>query len=216
MKKIIIVLLLVVCNMQFIGCDYCDLESNSLEDYIVNISSSDCGGNSSTGIDSPQRLLPGVTFFDEYDYIEGGYHWHEDDMLRGLFTTNVRPEVAIVYLKYDENVYYDAKQTMLERIKPYNDKLYEYDDYIFYINPNQYLPDGSTLRFPQGPFTMACYNDTNCTLIFIGFYSETLTRPSCLDEKYLEDIEGNWKSFIDQYYGEYYDFSSNTEDKTLP
>ena len=54
---------------------------------------------------------------------------------------------------------------------------------------------------------MACYNDENHTLIFIGLSSGTLAGPSCLEDKYLEDIEGNWKDFIDQYYGAYYDFS---------
>lgn len=102
-------------------------------------------------------------------------------------------------LKYDEVIYEDAKQTMLEKIKPYGDKFYQYNDYTFYVN--------SWLSFFHEHFTMACYNDENHTLIFIGLYSGTLAGPSCLEEKYLEDIEGNWKDFIDQYYGAYYDFS---------
>jgi len=54
---------------------------------------------------------------------------------------------------------------------------------------------------------MACYNDESHILIFIGLYSGTLAGPSCLDEKYLNDLDNNWISFIDTYYGEYYDFS---------
>lgn len=47
----------------------------------------------------------------------------------------------------------------------------------------------------------------NTVLIFIDFYSGTLVGPLGLDEKYLNNFEENFTSFIDQYYGEYYDFS---------
>ena len=53
--------------------------------------------------------------------------------------------------------------------------------------------------------TFACYNDENHTLIFLGIYASYYN--STLDQKYIDDIEGNWMDFIDQYYGEYYDFS---------
>jgi hypothetical protein len=121
---------------------------------------------------------------------------YEDDVWKELFAPkDVFPDIVILALKYDESTYDEAKQTMLHEIKPHDNEVFQYNDYTFYVNHwKQYFPEN---------FTMACYNDENCALIFMGFHS---SYPP-LDEKYLEDIEGNWEAFVDQYYGAYYDFS---------
>ena len=98
---------------------------------------------------------------------------------------------------------YNAKEFMLGKIEPYNNMFYEYNNYVFYENSN--FINLHYRDFPEW-FTMACYNDVNYTLIFIGFDSGTLAGPSCLDKKYLENMEDNWISFLEQYYGECYDF----------
>lgn len=202
MKKNIVILL-VIFSLGLTGC-YQDLEKNSLEEYVVFINKNNFGF-SNTGIDNPKYFLPSVSFVEDYDYVEGGYYWREDDMLRGIFTTNVLPETVLLYLKYDESIYYSAKQTMLENIKPYGDKFYEYNNYIFYENSNEINLSPGERNFPED-FTMACYNDEKHTLIFIGLESVTLAGPSCIDNKYLEDIDNNWGSFVEEYFGEYYDF----------
>ena len=190
---------------------YQDRERNSLDEYIARISKGNEGskcGFSSVEIDHPEYFLPNTSFLNDYEYLEGTFFWREDDPWRGAFSADgVFPEISLLALKYDEAIYEDAKQTMLEKIKPYQDNIYPYDDYNFYLNSNHIdiAKDGET-RFPR-VFTMACYNDKNHTLIFIGLYSGTLAGPSCLEDKYLEDIEGNWEAFVDQYYGAYYDFS---------
>ena len=202
MKKIISFILIICMSLGLTSC-YQDLERNSLDEYIAGISKGNEGskcGFSSVGIDDPDEFLPSSSFLNDYKYLEGTFFWREDDLLRGVFSTDgVFPEISLLALKYDETIYEDAKQTMLETIKPYDDQFYQYNDYNFYVN--------SWPSFFPEHFTMACYNDENHTLIFIGLYSGTLAGPSCLEDKYLEDIEGNWKDFIDQYYGAYYDFS---------
>lgn len=182
---------------------YQDLEEESLTDYIIYINRNE-HGYSSVEIDHPDYFLPSLTFIQDYKYIDGKYYWHEDDPLRGLFTTNVNPEISILCLQYEEIIYYKAKEFMLEKISPYSDNFYEYKNYVFYENSN--FINLHYRDFPEW-FTMACYNDINYTLIFIGFYSGTLAGPSCLDEKYINNFDENFTSFIDQYYGEYYDFS---------
>ena len=204
MKKILCIFLIAFICLGLTGC-YVDLEENSLEDYILFINQHN-QGKSSVEIDDPRYLLPGISFFEEYEYLEGGYFWREDDPLRGLFTSNVFPNISLLYLRYDENVYPNAKQAMFEKIEPYGDKFYEYNNYVFYENSNFISLNGA--RFFPEELAMACYNDSNNTLLFIGLYSGTLAGPSCLDDKYLEDIDNNWEDFIDQYYGEYYDFSN--------
>ena len=202
MKKICCLVLVFLLCLTFNSC-YQDLEKNSLDDYIVCINQNKCGF-SSTGVDDPKLLLPNISFLQDYEYVNGEYYWREDDPFRGCCTTEIFPEISFICLTYSENTYHNAKEIMIEKIKPYNDKFYEYNNYIFYENSNAVSSNGS--RFPED-FMMACYNDENYTLIFMGLNSGTMAGPSCLDEKYLNDIEKNWISFIDTYYGEVYDFS---------
>ena len=196
MKKIISFILIICMSLGLTSC-YQDLERNSLEEYIAYINKNNFGF-SNVGIDKPAEFLPSISFLDEYEYLEGTYFWREDG---SWAPKNILPDIALLTLKYDESIYEEAKQVMLEEIKPYGDKFYQYNAYNFYINSNHHtIANDKEIRFPKY-FTMACYNDENCTLIFVGFYAQTV------DEKYLEDIEGNWKDFVDQYFGAYYDFS---------
>ena len=201
MKKIISFILIICMSLSLTSC-YNDLQRNSLEEYIANINQHELGF-SSVEIDKPQYFLPNISFLEDYEYLEGTYFWREDDVWREVFDQeNVFPYIALLTLKYDESTYEEAKQVMLEEIKPYNDKFYYYNEYKFYLNSNHRdIINSGKSRFPT-EFTMACYNDENHTLIFMGLY---ISIP--LDEKYLEDIEGNWEAFVDQYFGAYYDFS---------
>lgn len=201
MKRLINILLFMLCSIVLSGC-YQDLEKTSLDEYILHINKHKIG-YSSVEIDHPDYFLPSLTFIQDYEYIDGSYYWREDDPLRGVFTSNVNPEISFLCLEYDEAIYYNAKEFMLKEIEPYNNKFYEYNNYTFYENSN--FINLHYRDFPEW-FTMVCYNDVNFTLIFIGLYSGTLAGPSCLEGEYLEDIEGNWISFIEQYYAECYDF----------
>ena len=51
-------------------------------------------------------------------------------------------------------------------------------------------------------FTMACYNDKNNTLIFLGMCDTYHT----INKKF-DDLTENWTEFIDTYYGDLYDFT---------
>lgn len=203
MKRLASIILIMMCSLFVVGC-YQDLEKNSLDEYVLQINQNKIGF-SSVEIDHPDYFLPSLTFIQDYDYIDGKYYWREDDPLRGLFTTNVNPEISFLCLQYDETTYNNAKAFMLEKIEPYNNKFYEYNNYIFFENSNAIKLRSSSSRIPEW-FTMACYNDKKYSLIFIGLYSGTLAGPSCLDIKYLENMEDNFISFLEQYYGEYYDF----------
>ena len=50
---------------------------------------------------------------------------------------------------------------------------------------------------------MACFNDENNVLIFIGFYSYLNFSSSIFEEKYINNFDENFTSFIDQYYDEH-------------
>ena len=202
MKRLMSIILITMCSLFIVGC-YQDLEKSSLDEYILHINQNKIG-YSSVEIDHPDYFLPSLTFIQDYNYIDDKYYWREDDPLRGLFTTNVNPEISFLCLQYDETTYYNAKEFMLENIEPYNNIFYEYNNYVFYENSN--FINLHYRNFPEW-FTMACYNDINYTLIFIGFDSGTLAGPSCLEEKYINDIDDNWGDFLNQYYGKCYNFN---------
>ena len=134
MKKIISVILVIFITLSLTSC-YNDLQRNSLEEYIACIDKHNCGF-SSASIDNPKYFLPSISFLQDYEYLEGTYFWREDDSLRGLFKTDVFPEISLLTLRYDESTYHEAKQEMLEEIQPYNDKFYQYNEYHFYENSN--------------------------------------------------------------------------------
>ena len=111
MKRLMSIILITMCSLFIVGC-YQDLEKSSLDEYILHINQNKIG-YSSVEIDHPDYFLPSLTFIQDYNYIDEKYYWREDDPLRGLFTTNVNPEISFLCLQYDETTYYNAKKFML-------------------------------------------------------------------------------------------------------
>ena len=61
-------------------------------------------------------------------------------------------------------------------------------------------------KLPEIPnwFTMVSYNDLNNMICFLGFHNSYPELP----DKFLNDLQNNWESFIDQYYGEFFNFNN--------
>ena len=191
--KVKMVTLIVVVACILVSCNIPPVYENSLDNYITIVEEQNVG-NSSLGLDRPNQFLPSNTFFKDYEYLDGGYHFYYEDGIK----LKSSPEVVILYLKYDENNYFEAKEFTLESIPQNEEEVYYYDDYVFYLNKRPCGTDGAY------NFTMACYNDINHTLIFIGYYDGN---PSLTEEE-IENLDSNWKEFIDKNYGKYYDFES--------
>lgn len=194
MKKIGIFILLSVVLM-LSGCFY-EIEYNSLDDYKETITNSTIG-YSDLGLDQPKYFLPSNTFLDDYEYLEGNYFFYDRSAFSDLFLDKSVPSRALIVLRYDAKKYDEAKECVLNNIPQYEDYFYTYNGYQFYVNKNLTDP-----RVPEW-FTMVCYNDENNVICFLGFHN---SYPP-LDDKYLNDLDNHWESFIDEYYGEYYDFS---------
>ena len=195
-----LLLVLVICIVTLSGCIN-NIYHDSLDEYLEKISKSEYGnGYSSVEIDDAANFLPSKTFFEDFEYIDGEYRYYQSDPLGELFPGS-KPDICLLYLQYESDIYINAKEYMQENIKSANGKIYEYNGYCFYINAN-FNADSGGHRFPNY-FTAACYNDTKHILMFIGFFN---SYPP-LDEKYLNNIDETFGEFIEQYYGEYYDFS---------
>lgn len=202
MKKIIIMLGFVMTIL--LSCCSCTERHNSLDEYKEFIVRSGIG-YSDVEIDHPTYFLPSLTFLHDFDYKEGNYYYYDPGLKDSIVYKNNKPHKTLIVLKYEEPEYQKAKQFMLKEIPPYRRKYYVYGNYNFYINSNFMKSFDYTLPAPTFPrwVTMAYYNDNSYILGFIGMYIDI----NALEDKYLNDIENNWASFIDEYYGEYYDFS---------
>lgn len=193
MKKALVLISVILVVFSFSSCSRTTYK-DSLEEYIqlLNMQGNvDKNGNSDTEIDGADYFLPSRTFISDFEYVEGGYHYYEELSL----DPNYAPEVCILYLRYEPTVYSEAKDFTLENIPAYDDEVYTYNDYVFYLNANFF--NLKKQSYSPRWFTMSCYNDSNNTLIFLGF---------CKPSGNFIDVS-NWTEFVDTYYGEYYDFS---------
>ena len=201
MKKITTYLLLLIVPFILSGCY--EIKYNSLDEYKEYITNSKIG-HSDFELDHPKYFLPTYTYLNDYTYLEGSYHFYSNSPFCDLDDKKQIPDRTLIVLKYDKDVYYEAKKCALDNIPIYEDKYYFYNNYQFYVNQN-FMDSFDDKHRPEVPewFTMVCYNDENNMICFLGFNN---SYPK-LDEKYLNDLDNNWISFIDTYYGEYYDFS---------
>ena len=178
-------------------------EYNSLEEYKKKINETGLG-YSSFELDKPEYFLPGNTFLEDFSYLNGEYFFYEKSAFCDICGNEKMPDRVLLALEYDTASYYDAKEFVISNIPKYENYSYSYYNYHFYMNGN-FMERFSNEELPEIPnwFTMVSYNDLNNMICFLGFHN---SYPE-LDEKYLNDLENNWQSFIDQYYGKYYDFS---------
>ena len=198
MKKFGICILLSVVLFILSGCSYV-IEYDSLDEYKELIKNSKIG-YSDFELDLPADFLPSDTLLDDYEYLEGNYYFYENGLCNGR---DELPNRTLITLKYDNEKYYQAKECVLKNIPQYGDCFYTYNNYQFYFNRNF-----MNSHYDEQPpeifhwFTVACYNDENNMICFLGFLKIHFK-----DDKYLNDLDNNWEAFIDEYYGEYFDFS---------
>lgn len=184
------------------GCCYA-IEKNSINEYKEKIAINDFGF-SEIELDKPQYFLPSNTFLDVFKFLEGEYYFYEPCVHNKFCSDYWKPIKVLLVLKYDECEYLKAKEYTNENIPKYKEYFYVYNDYQFYINKN-FMDRYKNISIPEIPniFTMVGYNDQYNIICFLG-YAKTYNE---MDEKYINNFDENFTSFIDQYYGEYYDFS---------
>lgn len=195
-KRVLSVIMLIFSILSLSSC-YTDFYYDSLDEYIKQIKTNE-NGFSSFEIDHPQYFLPTKSFITDFQYLDGRYIFYEEDIFK---FKKSHPSISILVLRYGEYAYSNAKTTMIDKLKNSDNIYYTYNDYNFYKNEKFMLYRGEQW-FPKW-FTMACFNDKEQKLCFIGFYCSS----DSFVKKYANDMDGNWMSFIDDYYGEYYDFS---------
>ena len=202
MKKVLFLLVIISIILSLSSCFHSyDVYIDSLDQYREEIAENRYEfGFSDAEIDAPAYFLPSDTFISDFDYIEGSYHYYYEYWVREIFGSVRQPEISLLVLEYEEDVYLEAKDFMLKNIEAYDDTRYIYGSYCFYENLKFANFQPSRL-FPKW-FVMAGYNDNKHILVFLGFENGRNMK-----EEYRYNLEDNWTSFIDEYYGKYYDFS---------
>jgi hypothetical protein len=147
-------------------------------------------------------LIP-ENMLNEYPYLEGDFYYYLED------TWHLKDEatVSILYLRYSEEVYPEAKEYMLNNTDYTEEVHYTYNGYEFYENlffPKFFnrLDENGKNIWPYNWFNMVSYNDQNNTLVFLGFYYG----------HFVDDVgelvqEQGWGAFLKKYFP-YYDFDA--------
>ena len=179
MKKVIAIILIICFTCLFLSSCGSNYVIQGLENFSVNTSSVGlCDG-----------LIPD-NFIEMFTYKDGNYFLSMSEKMPGFEVC----ERAFMYLQYDDDVYLMAKQYAMENLALSDDMAVQHNDYIFYDN------DVDSNKFPYS-FKRFAYNDSNNTLIFIGF-DVSMELYSDVDEAI-----GDWGGFLEKYYGEFYTFS---------
>lgn len=138
-------------------------------------------------------------FLEEYDYISGDFHFEKQFMVY---------EKVILYLEYDMNTYFAAKDAVLENTTLDESRSYVFSGYVFYENMALPITHGhvenghNTMPFKW--FNLVGYNDENHTIIFLG--AELSPENSNNPEKYEITNEEEMVDFIISEYSQWYSF----------
>lgn len=143
-------------------------------------------------------LLPNREFLEKYTYIDGDFHYYG-----GTFETSK----ALLYLKFDEETYLEAKEDILS-YAVCSDFSFSYNGFVFYQNVflDKDSADRENIKLEienwGNWFSMIAYSDEKNTIVSIGYNS------SSKDDIHGENIQNNddFAKFIERYYLEFYNF----------
>ena len=196
MKKLYaFLILIIVFSLCLCSCSNTYYKNKFLEKRNINKFNSNI---SELGL--ANHILPD-NFFDEFKALDSYfYYFLEED----YFTANnfEACDRLLLFFQYDKETYLLAKEFVFEHLKLSGEIVEIYNNYYFYDNIT-YANDSPHLvnNYPYA-FVRFCYNDTNNTLIFIGFDSYGEFRQTA------DNLANDWESFLKEFYGEWYDFSA--------
>lgn len=132
-------------------------------------------------------------FIDKFAYTDGYcYHFCFG---KSDFSFDISDR-ALLFFEYDDETYNQAKEYVFANLTLSSEPIEEYNGYIFYDNYAEHF----NFDFPYA-FLRFAYNDSKNTLIFMGCYTfEDF-------DKDIEQTSADWGAFLEEYYGEWYDFS---------
>ena len=142
------------------------------------------------------NLFPSENFLDQFPYTTGDYRFFFNGKLYQGYST------ALCVLRYTPEQYCDAKEYCLEQFILTDEHQFQIGDYIFaehlcYTSKDE---EGKYVPACQYPtiFNMYAYNDSNHTLIFLGYYNGDAD--VSVTQLALTDFEAFYNAHFSQYY----------------
>lgn len=182
---VILVLLLIMCVI----C--CVFPVFSYRTYgIENYSQAD------SSLSLSKNLFPSEDFLTRFSYYEGDYQYYFNGKLAGGYAT------SFSYLRYDSEEYEKAKDFCIQEFSVTDEHQFQIGDYVFiehlcYTKENTEGEYVITCQYPK-IFNMFAYNDSSCTLIFLGNYNSDVT--SISRQQALTDFNSFYNEYFSQYY----------------
>ena len=137
-------------------------------------------------------LLPSDDFLEKFECEKANYYYNDYSKTSFIMDSI---EQSIIICEYSEEYYSDAKEYCINNMTLSEEIVFEHNGYSF-----AQRTDFTEVRdFPRY-FTMFVYNDSNHTLIFMGFYATSDHHSE------IQLAQDDWGAFLDKYYGDYYDF----------
>lgn len=162
----------------------------------VNVSGIDNYRPEDSTLGLTQHLFPNEDFLNQFTYITGDYHYSFNGSLE------FGHAVAFSVIEYSPKTYMDAKEFCFQKFKSTDIHQYQVGEYYF-IEHLWNVEKNSTgalelkCRFPE-IFNMFAYNDSLCTLIFIGYYENDF------DSK-IQWNSATFKEFYREQFSKYYE-----------
>ena len=147
---------MVVCLAMMFCCGGC-----LGEDIIVNQGFSNFSVNDSMFGVCGGTLRLGKIIEETYEYIEGDYYWY----FNGYFAP-VMIDSAFMYFVFDDGVYEEAKQFVLEHSELSDRNQFTYNGYCFY----EETVDNEYWEFPYS-FFMVAFHEEKKIITFMGVYT---------------------------------------------
>ena len=193
MKKFVCVFIIIVL---IISVTACSLLTKSPVIEIDGITSY-CPTDSENGI--TEYLFPSQKFLIEFDYKNAEYHYYDN-----LYLNEDLLEKSFAVLTYETEVYTKAKAYCMDNMILSADNTKEYNGYIFqenmmFQNAQESVIQEQDREYPYF-FIMFGYNDSLCSLVFLGFY--------CKEAHYSSAnfAQKDFGRFLDVFYSDYYSF----------
>ena len=201
MKKISLVITLFLLLSSLCSCTNKNVDDEIIYDRIIKVDGINDFKNNEGNYELNVYLLPTDDFVNRFDYTDIDYHYREHYESNIDF---VGYEKSIVVIKYEENVYEQAKEFCLQEMTLSENYILEHNGYVFKenvelaIEQDRYRED-FVYSFPKR-FNMFAYSDSLNCIIFLGFYC-----PDYTNEDAMLTIK-NWDQFLYRYYSDVYCF----------
>ena len=141
------------------------------------------------------HLYPGEDFLNRYAYVNGDYHYYCNGVWGDMY------RIAFSVLEYTPEEYEAAKEYCFQQFTNTDEHRYQVGDYHFveHLWQIKETETGEWEIFCDFPemFNMFAYNDTNHTLLFLGYY-ETDCEPET--QLALTDFEAFYEKHFAKYY----------------